>query len=183
MAEQELELYGLMAEFEDPDTLKEAACRVCDAGYREVEAFSPMPIEEMSDILGHRDPWIARFVLAGGLTGAVGAFVMQWLSWTVDYPINIGGRPMFSWPSFIPVTFELGVLLAAFSGGIGMLLLNRLPKLHHPTFEVPGFDRVTSDRFFLMISSKDEKFDRRDTRECLEQCGALAVAEVPAEEP
>lgn len=173
-------LYGLMVEFDSPEALKDAARRVCDEGFKEVEAFTPMPVEGLDDILGHDDKWIAALVLGGALFGATLAFGMQTYSWVWDYPINIGGRPMFSWPSFIPITFELGVLCAALAGFLGMLLLNRLPKLHHPTFEVPGFDRVTSDRFFLMVSADDERFDRHRTAEFLDSLGGLAVSEVPS---
>lgn len=178
---EEPKLYGMMAEFDDPHALKEAAKKVREAGYDEVEAFTPMPVEGLADILDHGDTHIAALVLAGALVGAGSAFGLQWWSWVWDYPINVGGRPMFSWPSFIPVTFELGVLCAAFAGALGMLLLNRLPRLNHPTFEVPGFDRATSDRFFLMISADDDRFDQDDTLEFMQTLDALAVAEVPGE--
>lgn len=173
-------LYGMMVEFDSPHALKEAAKHVREHGFEQVEAFTPMPVEGLADILGHDDKWIAALVLAGALFGATLAFGMQTYSWVWDYPINVGGRPMFSWPSFIPITFELGVLFGAFSGGIGMFLLNRLPKLHHPTFEVPNFERASSDRFFLMISGDDEQFDRHQTRDFMESLGGTNVSEVPS---
>ena len=172
-------LYGLMASFESSEELREATRRVVDEGYAQVETFSPFPIEEIDDIVGRRARLVPTFVLLGALFGASAAYLMMYGSWVWDYPINIGGRPMHSWPAYIPITFEMGVLFGAFSGVIGMLVLNRLPRLHHPVFEVPGFERATSDRFFLLIEAEDERFEADETRKFLAALEPLTVAEVP----
>lgn len=172
-------LYGLMASFESSEKLREATRRVVDEGYTDVETFSPFPVEEIDDILGRRARLVPTFVLIGALLGASAAYLMMYGSWVWDYPINIGGRPMHSWPAYIPITFEMGVLFGAFSGFIGMLVLNRLPRLHHPVFEVSGFERATSDRFFLLIEAEDERFEPTETRKFLAGLEPLAIAEVP----
>lgn len=172
-------MLGLMAEFDSPEALLLAARELRAAGYVRLEAFTPMPVEELNDILGHKSTVVAALVLVGGLLGALAAFGFMTWTWLIDYPINIGGRPMFSWPSYIPITFELAVLLGCYSGGIGMLLLNRLPLLHHPVFEVPGFERASSDRFFLMVDAQDPGFMEADTRRLLASLSPLNIAEVP----
>ncbi len=175
------DILGLMAEFDTPDKLTEAARRLTDEGFEELEAFTPFPVENLNDILDNRAPLIPIIVFVVGMGAASLAFAIQYWSWSWDYPINVGGRPMFSWPAYVPVTFEVGVLSAAFAAFFGMLFLNRLPLYHHPTFEVPGFERVTSDRFFMMVGCEDECFERVDTRELLLELDALAVSEVPCE--
>lgn len=176
----EQRIYGLMASFETPEELVRAAEQIHERGYRSVEAFSPFPVEGIDEALGRKpDKTIASLVLAGALIGATTAYAMQYISAVWDYPINVGGRPMHSWVSFIPITFELGVLFGAFAGVIGMLLLNRLPRLHHPVFEVRGFERASSDRFFIMIEADDEQFDRDETHSFLRHLSPLEVQEVP----
>lgn len=172
-------ILGIMAEFDTPDALLHAARRLCDAGYTRMEAFTPMPIEELNEILGHERAIVPALVLIGGLLGAIGAFAFMTWTWLVDYPINIGGRPMFSWPSYIPITFEMAVLFGCYTGGIGMLFLIRLPRLHHPVFEVPGFERASSDRFFLMIHASDACFSGAQTSDVLATLHPLNIAEVP----
>jgi hypothetical protein len=172
-------ILGLMAEFDQPELLVDAARELTDAGYSRLEAFTPMPVDELIDILGRERAIVPALVLAGGLVGAVAAFGFMTWTWLFDYSINIGGRPMFSWPAYIPITFEMAVLFGSFSGGLGMLLLNRLPRLHHPVFEVPGFERASHDRFFLMVEADDACFEIERTREFLGRLDALRISEMP----
>lgn len=157
-------LYGLIAEFDSPTQVVAAARQVRAAGYRKVEAYSPYPIEELWEAVGHhhsRVPWI---VLAGGVSGAsLGFGLCYWVS-TMAYPLNVGGRPFNSWPAFIPVTFECTILLAALSALMGMLALNGLPEPHHPVFNVDRFALASRDRYYLCIDATDPKFDKATTR-------------------
>jgi hypothetical protein len=172
--------YGLMAEFETPETLLQAARRTFEKGYRQFDAYSPQPIEGLAEALGFRKNRIPLIVLVGGLVGAAMGYALQYYCNVVSYPINVGGRPLHSWPSFIVVTFELTILVAAFSAVIGMLALNGLPSPYHPVFNVPGFSRATRDRFFLVIPSTDPLFDREATRRFLESLEPREVADVAA---
>lgn len=171
-------VYGLLAEFVDPDDLLDAAVEVGKAGYTRAEAYTPFPVHGVSEALGFKEakvPWIIFF---GGLTGgAVGFGWQTWIS-AVDYPMNVGGRPMISWPHFFPVTFECTILFAAFGAVIGMLALNGLPRPHHPIFGGRNFEYATQDRFFLCIESHDPMFDPEKTREFLLGLGAASVTEV-----
>jgi hypothetical protein len=172
------ELYGVMAEFENPEDVVEAARQAYAAGYRRMDAYSPFPIEELSEAVGFhhtRLPWI---VLVGGVLGALTGFFMQYYVAAVEYPLNIGGRPLNSWPSFIPVTFELTILFAAFSAVIGMLALNGLPRPYHPVFNVPGFARASRNRFFLCIEANDGMFDREKSKGFLRSMKAVEVSDV-----
>jgi len=172
-------LYGLMAEFDDPTDVVHAAQRVYDEGYREIDAYSPYPIEELSDALGFHTNRVPLIVLIGGLLGATGgAALCYWVS-TTAYPLNIGGRPFNSWPAFIPVAYECTILLAALSAVLGMILLNGLPQPYHPVFNAPRFELASRDHFFLCIESADPKFNLPATRAFLETLGARNVAEVP----
>ncbi len=175
---QPVTLYGLVAEFDDAHRVIDAASRTREAGYRLIDAYTPFPVEGLSDALGQRDKSVPFIMLAGGLMGAVGGF--SFLTWATvyDYPLNIGGRTLFGWPSFIPITFELTVLLAALSGIAGMFMLNGLPMPYHPVFDTPNFERATSDRFFLCVEAADPNFNREETRQFLEGLGALQVSEV-----
>ncbi len=171
-------LYGYMAEFEDSKTLVRAAERAKEAGYSRMEAYSPMPIHGISEALGQppsRLPWA---VFLGGLLGASGGYLLQYWTSAVDYPINIGGRPLNSWPAFIPVTFECAILFAALTAVFGMFILNGLPKPHHPVFNVEAFSRASVDRFFLCIETEDPKFDAAQTKRFLQNLGATAVCDV-----
>lgn len=170
--------YGLMAEFSDHEQLVEAAKLARERGYRCMDAYTPFPVENLPEALGHNRTPVPLIVLLGGIAGATGGYFMEWYSMAVDYPLNIGGRPLNSWPAYIPITFELMVLCAAISAIIGMLVLNRLPRLHHPIFNVPGFERASTDRFFLCIEARDPKFDANGTRTFLEGLGPAKVTEV-----
>lgn len=170
--------YGLMAEFNDPDDLLHAAKAAFGAGYRKMDAYSPLPIHDLSESLGYEKHRVPFFVLAGGLLGACTGFGLQYWVSVIEYPLNIGGRPFLSWPMFVPVTFELGILFAAFGAVLSMLILNGLPQHHHPVFNVPDFESASSDGFFLCIESEDSKFDLSQTRAFLEGLHAKKVVEV-----
>ncbi len=172
-------LYGLLAEFETPEALVEAARRVRAEGYARLEAFSPFPVEGLAGAIGFRErrlPWIA---LAGGIVGGGGGYLLQWYMNALDYPLNIGGRPLDAWPAFAVPAYELAILGAFLAAFFGLLALNRLPRLHHPIFNAARFRRVTVDRFFLVVPSAEERFDLEATRTLLERLGALAVEDVP----
>lgn len=175
----ELEVYGLVAEYEKADELIEAASRAREAGYRRIEAYAPFPVHGLAEAVGFRRTWLPLIVLVGGVIGGAGGFFLQYWISVIDYPLNIGGRPLNSWPSFIPVTFELAVLTAALFAVLGMFALNGLPRPYHPLFNVPQFSRATRDRFFLSIESQDAKFDAGATRKFLEESAPVAVHQVP----
>jgi hypothetical protein len=172
------QIFGLMAEFETPEAAVAAVKKLYGEGYRAMEAYSPFPVDELSDALGFTKNRVPLLVLVGGVSGALLGFGMQTFSAVVHYPLNIGGRPYFSWPSFMPVTFELGVLLAAFSAVFGMLALNGLPRLNHPVFNVPNFAAASSDRFFVLVSSTDPLYDANRTRELLASTHPTDISEV-----
>lgn len=172
--------YGLLAEFSGSAELVEAARRVHGAGFRRVEAYSPLPMEGLSEALGFERTKLPLVVLCGGILGCLGGYGLEIYCTAIAYPLNIGGRPLNSWPAFVPVMFETTVLVAALSAVLGMLALNGLPRLHHPLFNVPEFDRATQDKFFLFIRHTDPKFDQQQTREFLTQVGATEVFDVPA---
>jgi hypothetical protein len=164
-------IYGLLAEFETPKELIRAAGQAREQGYRRMDAYTPYPVEGLAEELGFRRPYVPLITLCGGLVGCFGGFFMQYWISAMAYPENIGGRPFNSWPSFIPVTFELTVLGAALSAVLGMLGMNGLPMPYHPLFHVPRFALATRDRFFLCIEATDPKFDRQATRRFLESLG------------
>lgn len=172
-------LYGLMAEFRDEQALLLAARQTKNAGYGQVEAYTPFPIEGLPEILGIHGRRLPIIVLVGGLIGGGGALFMQWYSALIHYPINVGGRPLVSWPSFIPISFELTILAAAFSAVLGMFALNHLPQPYHPVFNSERFLRASNDRFFLSVEASDPQFDAEATRQFLEGlAGAESVFEV-----
>jgi len=152
-------LYGVMAQFDNPSQLVAAARETYDAGYRQINGYSPFPIEELSEAIGFRKSALPLIVLIGGILGGLGGFFLQYWTEVIDYPINVGGKPFNSWPAFIPITFECTILVAAFSAVLGMLALNKLPQPYHPVFNAPNFALATRDSFFLVIESKDPKFD------------------------
>lgn len=174
----EPEIYGLIAEFETPGQLLKAAHRAREAGYRKMDAYSPFPIEGLSEEVGFHHTRLPAIVLTAGIIGALTGFGMQYWMTKIDYPINVGGRPLNSWPSFIPVTFELTILFAALAAVIGMIVLNGLPMPHHPVFGAPRFARASTDRFFLAIEATDAGFDRKETRAFLESLRPFSVSEV-----
>ena len=172
-------LFGLMAEFEGPTQLIEAARRVQAEGYRRTDAYSPYPIHELFDALDAHDHRVQRNVLLGGIAGMLGGFgLCYWVS-AIAYPLNVGGRPYNSWPAFIPVTFELTILIASFAAVLSWILLSGLPMPYHPVFNVPRFAEIASEKgFFLTIESTDPKFDRLRTGDFLRGLGAREINEI-----
>jgi hypothetical protein len=171
-------IYGLLAEFENPNDLLVAVRQAYAAGYRRMDAYSPFPVEGLAEALGFHRTRLPLLVLLGGLVGCVGGYLLQYYLSAVDYPLNIGGRPLNSWPAFVPVTFELTILVAALAAVFGMLALNGLPMPYHPVFNVPRFALATRDRFFLCIEATDSKFEREATRSFLERLTPRVVSDV-----
>jgi hypothetical protein len=169
------EVFGVMAEFAGPRDLLHAAAEVRANGYTRVEAYSPFPIHGLDVVLGHpgsKVPWV---VLGGAVIGASSGLLLQWWTSAVEYPIRIAGKPLFSAPAFVPVTFELGVLFAAFAAILGMLALNGLPRPYDPVFTHSRFGRVTDDRFFLAIEARDPMFDAEKVQQVLSAAGGTHV--------
>src|SRR5687768_13861940 len=173
-----MSVYGLMAEFEEPGDLVAAAQRAREAGYRRIDAYSPLPIEELHEALGFHERRLPLIVLVGGVIGALAGYGLQWWASTIAYPLNVGGRPLHSWPAFIPVTFEMTILIAALSAVFGMLALNGLPQPYHPVFNVPRFALASRNRFFLCIEARDPRFDLAHTRAFLETLEPREVSTV-----
>jgi len=173
-------LYGLIAEFENPDELLAAAHRARAEGYRRMDAFTPLPVEGLAEAVGFEKTRLPLVVLLGGLCGCVGGFLLQYYPSVIDYPLNIAGKPFNSWPAFVPVTFEMTILGAALSAVFGMLAMNGLPKPYHPVFNVPRFELASRNRFFLCIKAHDPKFDPARTRDFLAGLRAREVSEVEA---
>ena len=171
-------IYGLVAEFAHEDELLAAARRTRDEGFRAIDAYTPFPIEELHHAIGFHHTRLPYVVLTGGALGALTGFFLQLYAAAVDYPQNVGGRPLNSWPAFIPITFELTILGASLFAVFGLLALNGLPTPYHPLFNVPRFELASRERFFLCIKSKDPKFDRRGTREFLETLSPHGISEV-----
>jgi hypothetical protein len=168
-----------MAQFETPEQVVSAAQRAYDAGYRKMDAYSPMPVEGLAEAIGFKRNYVSLVVLIGGLCGCVGGFGLLWWIAVIAYPHNVGGRPFDSWPAFIPITFECTVLLAALSSVVGMLAMNKLPMPYHPVFNVAEFaQRASVDRFFLCIEANDPKFDREKTKAFLLELNPEEVSEV-----
>jgi ActD protein len=167
-----------MAEFEDPNALVSATRRAYHEGYRRMDAYSPFPIEELHDALGAHHSRLPLIVLIGGIIGCLGGYTLQYWVSTMAYPLNIGGKPLHSWPAFMPVTFECTILVAALSAVLGMLALNGLPMPYHPVFNVPRFALASRNRFFLCIEGTDPKFDLEETRRFLEQLTSREVTTV-----
>ncbi len=171
-------LYGLMAEFDDPTSLVQACKAAYAAGYRKMDAYTPYPLEEAAEAIGFHKNRVAMLVLIGGCLGGLTGFLFQcWVNY-FDYPINVGGRPLISWPSFIIVTFELTILFAGLSAVIGMFALNGLPQPYHPVFNNPRFTQASKDRFFLCIEAADPGFDRVKTESFLQSLAPRHLTEV-----
>jgi len=171
-------VYGVLAEFDDPNALVAATTRAYREGYRRMDAYSPFPIEELHEALGGHHTRLPLVVLIGGILGGVGGYALQYWTQAIAYPINVGGRPYHSWPAFIPVTFECTILAAALSAVLGMIALNGLPMPYHPVFNVPRFALASRNRFFLCIESADPKFDLEGTRRFLETLSPREVTTV-----
>lgn len=174
-----LPIYGVVAEFDNPSALVAAANLTREAGYHRFEAYAPYPIEELAEAVGHAHTRLPLAVFLGGLIGGLGGYLLQYLTAVVTYPINIGGRPLHSWPAFIPVTFECTILGAALTAVFGMLARNGLPMPYHPLFHMPRFARASRDLFFLCIQARDPMFDAVAVSEFLRTLGATDVQEVP----
>jgi hypothetical protein len=172
-------IYGLLAEFEDPTDLVRAVQRARQDGYSKLDAYTPFPVEGLAAALGFHRTRMPLVMFLGGLAGCVGGYLMQYYCMAISYPINVGGRPLNSWPAFIPVTFELTILVSALAGVFGLLGLCGLPMPYHPLFNVPRFALASRDRFFLCIEATDPKFDRETTRRFLTDLHPREVAEVP----
>jgi hypothetical protein len=172
-------LYGLMAEFETPTELVNAAKAAYAEGYREMDAYSPFPIEEASEAIGFHTTRVPLITLVGGILGGVSGFGLQYWINVIAYPLNIGGKPYNSWPAFIVPTFEMTILFAGLVGMFGMFALNGLPQPYHPLFNVDRFSAVTRDKFFLCIEATDSKFDLVGTQQFMERLKPLSISEVP----
>ena len=172
-------IYGLLAEFETAADIVRAARAAHEEGYRRMDAYSPFPVEGLSEAVGFHKDRVALVCLVGGLLGLATAYVLQFWINTINYPINVGGRPFHSWPSFVVVSFELTVLFGGIAAAVGMLAMNGLPMPYHPLFNVPIFAMATRDRFFLCIEAADPNFDLQRTREFLLGLGPRVVVEVP----
>lgn len=172
-------IYGLLAEFDSPTAVVDATRLAYQAGYRKMDAYSPFPIEDLTEAIGFHHSRLPMIVLAGGLLGGIGGFGLQYWVAVIEYPLIAGGRPFLSWPSFIPVTFETTVLVAALFAVFGMLALNGLPMPYHPVFNVPEFALASKDKFFLCLEALDPQFDREASRKFLESMQPKGVWEVP----
>jgi Alternative complex III, ActD subunit len=170
--------YGLMAEFLSAEELLEASKRTHEAGYRNIDAFSPFPVEGLSEAIGFEQTRLPILVFCGGLFGCCGGFFLQWWPNVIGYPLDIGGKPLDSWPAFIPITFELTILCAALTTALGMIALNKLPSPYHPVFNVDRFAQASKDKFFLLIQADDPKFDMGQTRQFLNELNPREVSEV-----
>jgi hypothetical protein len=171
-------IYGVAAEFPNEESIVAAAKAAHAAGYRKMDAYSPFAVEGLDEALGMQQTRLGFVVLAMGITGAILGFFMQLYANAAFYPINIGGRPLNSWPNFVVITFEITVLFSAFTAGLFMLGRNGLPRPYHPIFNTPNFESATRDRFFLCIEARDPKFDPAETRRFLEGLKPIRVSEV-----
>lgn len=173
-------MYGLLAEFDSVNALKAAADKVREAGFKQVDAYTPFPVEDLHHHLGMPSTKLPMLVLGAGFTGFLAGLGLQTWTTVIDYPINIGGRPLLSLPSFIPISFETTVLFAALTAAFGMLALNGFPRPYHPVFNVERFKAASTDGLFICIEASDPKFKQSETSDFLKRIGAKAVFEVPA---
>lgn len=174
--------HGLAAEFDDADKLVDAVRRLRADGWRRFEAYTPFPIDGLAEAEGFDEGWIALATLIGGIVGAATGYGMQVYT-NLDFPLNIGGRPLIATPAFVLITFELMVLFAVTACITAMLVLNRLPKLYHPVFDIPRFRLASLDRFFLVVDADDPRFDGRESRTLLRRLGAVRVEPMPGLDP
>jgi Protein of unknown function (DUF3341) len=182
MNEHRSKLYGVMGEFTTPEQILSAAKQAHEAGYKHITAYTPFPVEGLAEAIGFRWTAVPLLTLIGGIGGCLTGFGLQYWVSAIAYPINVGGRPLNSWPAFIPVTFELTVLGASIFAAVGMLALNKLPQPYHPVFNVERFARASTDRFFLCIEARDPKFNLAETARFLESVSAENVTEVKDED-
>ena len=171
-------VHGILAEFKNPDAVVEAAKRVHAAGYTKVDAYSPYPIEELGEALDLHKSHLPKIVLLGGICGFLAGWGLEYWAAVIEYPMNIGGRPLYSWPAFIVPAYETTILFAALGAVFGMLALNGLPQPYHPVFNVASFALASRDKFFICIESHDPKFDPTQTKTFLRSLGASEVTEV-----
>ena len=172
-------IYGMMAEFDSPSDLVAGAHKTHDAGYKKIDAYSPFPIEDLAEAI-HCTNHVPLVTLIGACIGGLSGYLLQYWVAVITYPINVGGRPYHSWPSFIVVTFEMTILFGGISAVFGMLALNGLPMPYHPVFNVPRFAMATKDRFFLIIFSSDPKYSPAGVRQFLEGLAPRSISEVPS---
>jgi hypothetical protein len=171
-------IFGLIAEFDNPESLLAAARQAHAAGYQKMDAYTPFPVEGLAEAIHVHRNRLPRIVLIGGIVGAFIGFFMQYYAAVIDYPMNVGGRPFNSWPSFIPITFEVTILVAALTAVLGMFALNGLPQPYHPVFNVERFAMASRDRFFLCIEAADSMFDYEGTKRFLEGLRPSGIYEV-----
>ena len=171
--------YGLQADFDSPAALVKAAEQTHAAGYIKIDAYSPLPIEGLAEAIGFHHDLVPLVTLIGAIIGGTTGYLMQYWINVINYPLNIGGKPFHSWPSFIIVTFEMTILFGGISAVFGMLALNGLPMPYHPVFNVARFAMASKDRFFLIVFASDKKYDDVKTREFLEGLGPKTLVEVP----
>jgi len=169
------QVYGLLAEFSDPGALLHAAEEVREEGYRHFDTYSPFPIHGMDDAMGLGNSKVGYFSFIGGVTGCATAYLLQWWTGAVDYPLNISGKPFFAVEPSVPIMFELTVLFAAFGAVAGMLALNGLPRPYNPLFYSDRFEGASDDRFFLHVAASDDQFDTEDTATMLRHAGAVHI--------
>ncbi len=174
-------MYGLLAKFNTQEDLITAARRTYAEGYRKFDTYSPYPVPELAEAMHLRGSWLPFFILAGGIFGMVGAFLMMAFATGIDYPLNIGGRPLFSWPTYIPITFELTVLFASFAGILGMFIVTRFPMPYHPVFNSEDFiEHGSRDAYYLSIEASDPLYNMDRTRSFLVNLGSTQVTEIEA---
>jgi hypothetical protein len=171
-------LHGIMIEFPESEPLLEAVKKVREAGYSKMDCYSPIPVEGLTEAMGWRDKKVPALMLCGGFTGCISAALLQYAGMAWFYPVNIGGKPLDSWPQYIVPMFEMTILFTALTGVVSMIVLNGLPAFYHPVFNVPGFEGASSDRFFLCLESEDPKFDRAQTLQFARTLGGTRVSEV-----
>ncbi|MEX0776896.1 MAG: DUF3341 domain-containing protein [Phycisphaeraceae bacterium] len=176
--DQAVTLYGLLAEYQDAEALVAAARRCREAGYTAMDAFSPYPIEALDEALGIGRTRLPLFVAVAAVVGGLGGYFLQYYTAVIDYPWMIGGKPLHSWPMFLPITFECTILVAGLAAAVTMIALNKLPEPYHPLFNVPEFERASQDRLFLCIEASDPKFDAVKTSAFLTELGAREVTHV-----
>lgn len=178
MATLKQPLYGIMAEFETPEQVLQAALRTHAAGYRRIDAYTPMPVEGLAEAIGFEWTSLPMVVFTGGFLGGCTGFFMCWYANVISFPLNIGGKPLNSWPAWIPITYELTILGAALAAVFGMIIMNGLPRPYHPVFNVSRFALASTDRFFLVIKARDSKFDLVQTKAFLQELNPQGVFEV-----